>query len=251
LGALLLYPYQGDPAKGEHPLNLYLHLDAGEGVEDSERVKDALLARGLERAVHIKQEAGQPAARVYACFFKHQEDQVAYFVARGFVQDESMVILERDTAAPLPSVGVPPGFTLRVWEMESDREKDAFINTHRQVFPRHPYSRRRLEELAASPSWRNYTTLHQQAIVGNIMVFSRQIGEERIGIIEDLFVLGDWRQQGVGRALLHAALAYFQVLEVPRVQLEMWSTNQPAYRLYQAFGFRVVDQTELAVGRVV
>jgi GNAT superfamily N-acetyltransferase len=251
LGRLLIYPYPGDPAKGEHPLNLYLNLLLEEGIGEGDRIKDALLERALQRAVEIKEEAGQPTARVYACFFKHQQDEVAYFVSRGFVQDESMYILEWRTGTPLPPVDFPTDVAIRSWDLETDAEKERFIETHRLVFPRHPYSIPQLEQLASQPSWCNYTAWYQGAIAGNIMVFTRQDASECIGVIEDLFVLENYRRKGIGRALLQTTLVYLQSVDLPRVQLEMWSTNQPAFKRYQSLGFKVVVQTELAVGRFV
>lgn len=135
--------------------------------------------------------------------------------------------------------------------MESDAEKVRFIKTHRRIFPRHPYSIQQLRELASRSGWRNYTAWQQGAIAGNIMVFTQQASGEFQGVIEDLFVLDDYRRKGIGKALLHAALMYLLKLNTHRVQLEMWSTNQPAFQLYRAFGFRVADQTELAVGKLV
>ncbi|NIV35140.1 MAG: hypothetical protein GWN58_38515, partial [Anaerolineae bacterium] len=68
LGSALLYPFFDQVIEREHPLNLYLHLEAEGSVEASEPIKDLLLERALRRAAEIKQEAEQPKARVYACF---------------------------------------------------------------------------------------------------------------------------------------------------------------------------------------
>ena len=75
--------------------------------------------------------------------------------------------------------------------------------------------------------------------------------DKTIGYIEDLFVLKKWRQRGIGKYLLNTALTYFQELGIQRVQLELWSANKNAFRLYHAFGFSVIDETEVAVGKYV
>ena len=162
-----------------------------------------------------------------------------------------MYILERRTGTPLPTVDAPPGITIRPWYLETDSEKERFIETHRLVFPRHPYSIPKLEQLASQPGWCNFTAWHQDAVAGNIMVFTRQDASERIGVIEDLFVLENYRRKGIGRVLLQAALVYLLSVDLQTIRLEMWSTNQLAFKLYQSYGFKVVAQTELAVGRFV
>ena len=82
LGSLLIYPFFDQVIEREHPLNLYLHLEAEGRAEASVPIKDLLLKHALRRATEIKDEAGQAKARVYACFLKHQQDETAYFLRR-------------------------------------------------------------------------------------------------------------------------------------------------------------------------
>ena len=246
LGSLLIYPFFDQVIERELPLNLYLHLDA-----ESEAAKDALLERALRRATEIKQEEGQAKARVYACFFEHQQDEIAYFLRRGFMHDEGMLILERRESVDLPQVEAPQEVTIQPWKMKTEREQRQFIEAHRKVFPRHPYTVKRLQELMALPGWSNFTASHGSEIAGNIMVYKKDADGDAVGCIEDLFVPRPWRKRGIARVLLHVALGYFQNQGIHRVQLEMWSANEPAFHLYRAFGFSAIEETEIAVGRYV
>jgi GNAT superfamily N-acetyltransferase len=250
LGSLLIYPFFAYDTEPEHPHNLYLHLRAEQGRELRESTKDVLLENALRRAAEIKNEAEQTKTRVYACFFRHQREEIAYFLQWGFTHDEGMYILERHQGAALPQVEAPPGVTIQSWPMESEAEQLQFIETHRRVFPRNPYSTARLQELKLRPGWNNFTAFSPTEIAGNTMVFLKG-ADNAIGFIEDLFVQKKWRRRGLGRYLLHTALSYFESIGIHRVQLEMWSANKPALKLYQAFGFTVIDETEVAVGRYV
>jgi GNAT superfamily N-acetyltransferase len=250
VGSLLIYPFYDYDIEPEHPHNLYFHLHAEGGKDLSEAVKDALLEHGLRRSAEIKSEAEQTKTRVYACFLKHQQEEIAYFLKRGFMHDEGMLILERVGSAPLSRAGAPEEVTIQAWKMETDAEQRQFIESHQRVFPRHAYSFKRLRELKSSPGWANYTAYSGSEIAGNIMLFIKR-DSENIGYIEDLFVQKRWRRRGIGRCLLHTALTHFESIGIYRVQLELWSANKTALHLYQAFGFSSIDETEIAVGRYV
>jgi GNAT superfamily N-acetyltransferase len=251
IGSLFIYPFFAYDTEPEHPHNLYLHMQAERGSDLAEPVKDALLATALRRAREIKNETGQEKTRVYACFLKHQRQEITYFLRRGFAHDEGMLILARDESSPWPPVAPPEDIAIQPWRMDTDVELRQFIATHRRIFPRHPYSPARLRQLMSLPAWNNFTAWSKAKIAGNIMVFARREDDETIGTVEDLFVQRQWRRRGIAKHLLHTALVYFQDIGIHRVQLEMWSANKPALQLYGAFGFSPIDETEIAVGRYV
>jgi GNAT superfamily N-acetyltransferase len=251
LGSAHLYPFLDADIEPEHPHNVYLHLQAEGEPDDPEAIKDLLLEHALRRAEEMKREAGQPKTRIYACFFKHQQEEMAYFLRRGFVHDEGMLVLERQEPADLPQVGAPAGITIQSWRIETDVDQRRFIETHRTIFPRHPYTARRLRELMSWPGWHDFAAWSGTDLAGNIMVFTNRDNEGTTGFIEDLFVQKPWRQQGIGGALLSVALQHFQNAGVGCVQLELWSANKAAWHLYRAFGFSAVAETEVAVGRYV
>jgi ribosomal protein S18 acetylase RimI-like enzyme len=252
LGAAYLYPFYEADLEPEHPHNVYLHLQPECKADAREAVKDALLGRALERAGEIRREAQQPKTRVYACFFKHKREEIAYFLQRGFAHDEGMLILAWHGPAELPPVELPDGVTIERWRMEADSHRVRFIDAHRQVFPRHPYTMTTLQQTMSRPGWDNFTAWSDAEIAGNIMVYiMHDEAGSPVGCIEDLFVQRQWRRRGVARALLSAALRRFQDQEIYHVQLEMWSANQSAFHLYRAFGFTPVGETEIALGRYV
>jgi ribosomal protein S18 acetylase RimI-like enzyme len=251
LGSLFIYPFFDEDIEPEHPHNLYLHMQAEQGKDLSEPVKDLLLENALRRATEIKSEAGQTKTRIYACFLKHQREELTYFLQRGFKHDEGMYILDRHGSIELPRVEMPKGVTIQPWKMETVTEQYQFIETHRKIFPRHPYSVERLKELMAMPAWNNFTARSNAEIAGNIMVFIKSENNNPIGTIEDLFVQKQWRKRGIAKYLLYTALMYFEDIDIQHVQLELWSANKPAFHLYRLFGFSPISETEIAVGRYV
>jgi len=51
-------------------------------------------------------------------------------------------------------------------------------------------------------------------------------------------VLAAWRRQGIGRLLLDTCLGLARDAGIEKVELEVYSDNVAAVRLYEAFGFR-------------
>lgn len=62
-------------------------------------------------------------------------------------------------------------------------------------------------------------------------------------------VLPDYRKQGIGKALLDAALKKTFEQNIVRVELAVFSDNLNAVRLYEKFGFRI--EGELQVDAVI
>jgi len=249
LGSVRIYPFFDEAVEPDHPHNLYLHFHPEGDKYLSDPIKD-LLEHALQRSVEIKAEERQPKTRVYGCFLKHQRKEIDYFLERGFLHDEGMLILERIESAALTAGKLPAGFTIQTWRIDNEEEQRQFLMAHRQVFARHAYNAQRLGELKAKPGWENFTAFCESEIIGNIMVFLKP-EDEGIGYMEDLFVIKRWRRNGIGRCLLSTALGHFYNQGIHRVQLEFWSANKPVLALYQTYGFSSIDETEIAVGRYV
>ena len=61
-----------------------------------------------------------------------------------------------------------------------------------------------------------------------------------VDVIDDLFVGGNFRNKGVGSALLTVLLERSRSLELGAVHVEVGSTNHAAKALYEAFGLKPV-----------
>jgi ribosomal protein S18 acetylase RimI-like enzyme len=64
------------------------------------------------------------------------------------------------------------------------------------------------------------------------------VGMRRLEIVNDLFVMADWRRSGVARRLLAAAIAYARDVGAAKVALSTAPTNAAAIALYLSVGFR-------------
>ena len=71
------------------------------------------------------------------------------------------------------------------------------------------------------------------AVVGQVGVDLAPYGVAQLG----MFVTADRRRQGVGSALVHAAVGTARLMGAHKVSLQVWPHNQGARRLYRRHGF--------------
>ncbi len=67
------------------------------------------------------------------------------------------------------------------------------------------------------------------------------------GSLEELYVVPDWRNQGVGGALLAAAIAHARELRWPALELEVVRGHERAAALYLRAGFRPNNRTRYSL----
>lgn len=67
-----------------------------------------------------------------------------------------------------------------------------------------------------------------------------------------LYVSGERQGQGIGKAMMKAALAHNRFVRARRIYLDVWDANERAIRLYTRYGFRPAGRRNFVVdGRVV
>ncbi len=74
---------------------------------------------------------------------------------------------------------------------------------------------------------------------------------ETTGAIQNVGVTPGHRSQGLGRALVAAALNGFQLAGIQRVSLEVTAANDAAISLYRSMGFRTIRTLYRAVSDLV
>lgn len=91
--------------------------------------------------------------------------------------------------------------------------------------------------LQQEKDWPNFVAMAEGAVVGwcNIVSFEKPVfahaGSLGIGVIKD------YRECGIGPALMEAALQKAKEIGLTRVELEVREENHAAIRLYEKFGF--------------
>ena len=68
-----------------------------------------------------------------------------------------------------------------------------------------------------------------------------------VSSLEELYVAPDWRQRGVGTALLSAVFERIEAEGMVAIELEVDAGHRRAETLYQRFGFRRLDRSRWLV----
>jgi RimJ/RimL family protein N-acetyltransferase len=77
------------------------------------------------------------------------------------------------------------------------------------------------------------------AEVGGVTIGQLVIDLAGYGVAElGMLVAAEWRQRGVGSALLGAGIAWAREQGAHKVALQVWPHNQAAITLYEKFGFQ-------------
>ena len=150
----------------------------------------------------------------------------------------------RDTGVPA-APALPAGYSLR--PLAGEAECSAYVDLHRAVF----------ESKNMTVEWRARTLRHAgyrpdldlvvAAPDGRLAAFCVgwfQPGDARSapsGQIEPMGVHEDFRKLGLGRAILSEAVRRLASLGAAHVDVETDSYRNAAFELYEAIGFRVIQ----------
>ncbi len=214
-------------------------------------VSDVLLAWAAARA-RENLPLAPPDARVALTtgVASVNEEAIAALERNGWSRDRVNWEMEIDlTAAELPAPNWPEGITLRTADLAADApavhaaESDAFSD-HYGYLPQ-PYDgwlHFRTRVMRAEPDlW--FLAMDGDEIAGLALCSSERPGESEHGWVSSLGVRRQWRQRGLGLAILRHAFREIAARGKPRAGLGVDSQSLTgATRLYEKAGMRLVRQ---------
>ena len=253
LGYVAVYPHYVSQRLGARLLWTELRVEPE--LPEAGQLKDVLLERAIARAGEIRDASGERVG-LSATYFAEAQASIEYLLAHGFAHYESVFLMRRDLAQPIPDLPHPEGVQVRRWRMETEPEQRAYVEACNQAFPDTRQSLEGLQHFMRSPMWSVGTTIAAFAgeqVAGNVMVYydpAQPPGAERFGATEWVFVLPQWRRRGIARYLLQEGLAYLREHRLDYAELQVFSDNRQALGLYEAVGYRLYRET-LSLGLVL
>jgi mycothiol synthase len=213
----------------------------------------ALLTRQWARAKYIaavlsRRSGAETTIRLRARAMDTQAGALALFAASSLLPARVFLQMRRELAARLPVAEAPPNVVIRRWsERRGDQAIWAAMNKafaehwgHQdqtyEEFSRH-IDNGRIQPENSLIAWSG------EAVAGGCLNELGPAAEERLGPglgwVHIVFVLKPWRGQGLGRALLRAALLRARELGHTSVSLNVDAENATgAVGLYTGLGFQ-------------
>jgi mycothiol synthase len=193
--------------------------------------------------------AGRPMWFVH--LFASQLSRIGDLEAAGFAcqadvgpDSWSKVLMQRSAHVPLAASPLPPGFTIR--PLAGEPEVEAYVGLHQAVFESKNMTAGWRAETLRRPEYRADLDLVAEAPDGRLAAFCIAWldpgAEPPAGQIEPLGVHRDWRQLGLGQAILSEALRRLQRSGAQNVYVETDRERNAALALYEAAGFRVIQE---------
>jgi mycothiol synthase len=152
--------------------------------------------------------------------------------------------MQRPLQIPPAEGASPPGFRIR--PLSGDDEVEAYVELHQSVFESKNMTVEWRARTLSRPEYRAGLDLVAVAPGGRLAAFcvcwlDRDAEEEPVGQIEPLGVHPDFRQVGLGRAILSEALRRLYSCGASKAYVETDKHRGAALELYQAAGFQPVQ----------
>ncbi len=212
----------------------------------------ALLNRQWARAKYIaaflsRRSGAETTIRLRARAMEAQADARALFIAGSLQPVREFLEMRRELAARLPVAEPPPNVAVRLW---SERRGDEAIwSAMNKAFSEHwGHQEQTYEDFARQIDLRRIQPENSMiawsggAVAGGCLSEFGATAAERLGHglgwVHLVFVLKPWRGQGLGRALLRAALLRAREAGHTSVSLNVDADNATgALSLYTGLGF--------------
>ena len=201
-------------------------------------VEEALIKRSIDRA----SELGADVLHI-------QVDQSSYLhqvlQSSGF-KCARVYLSMRWNLQPFPSPQAPPGFSFRKYGMPGDA--GVLANIQNSAFRGSwGFAPNTAEEISyrvgmsiTSPDCIIFLC-NGHKVTGYSWTLVLKTKSTSVGVISMIGIDPKFRDQRLGRPLLHAGLEHLVSLGVEYVELEVDESNTPAIRLYHSVGFREIQ----------
>ena len=210
-----------------------------------------ILAWADERARQaLDTPSGRPCWFVMA--FADRPGRLCDLEAAGFASQAdvgadawSKVLLGRPAQQPLADAALPAGFAIR--PLAGEGEVDAYVQVQRAVFGSANMTLAWRARTLRRPEYRPELDLVAVAPDGRLAAFcvgwlSQELDGQPAGQVEPLGVHADFRQLGLGRAILSELVRRMALNGAQAVYVETDRQRNAALELYQAAGFRVLRE---------
>lgn len=242
LGFTAIYPVPVYSREKEEPHKIWFDIIVDVKKEDINIVRDKLIQVVEKRALEIKKTLPEKKTLLAVCKNNSEKEPIKYFKAKGFKLTKTMAQmgLEIKTGINNGREISFPEMKIKYWIPGTEADFNKYLEAKNKSYQKQmtlESFRWFLPEL--EPGIIISAITNDGNIAGSIVVM---INDENTAIIEDVFVIPDWRQKGLGSFLLQKGLKYLAEKGSKWVELEVDYASKPAYSLYKKLGFKLIGK---------
>jgi ribosomal protein S18 acetylase RimI-like enzyme len=223
--------------RSESKHKIFVNLKTVPGREKDFGLLDSVYRLLLERAHELKGTLPREYGTILCTGnYAAEESSHMFFEEHlGYLPQNRLYTLHRDLKEPVPAAALEEGLESVFVPMDSQEEREAYLELEAEIWPDTPLGMERLLEYQEHPLWTSIVVRDAGgAVAGSLMVWQ----EEQNGIIEDVFVREPWRRRGIAKVLLVSAMQYLKEHGLDQVQLIAMAANESALSLYESVGFQ-------------
>ncbi len=228
----------------KEPHHIWTIVVADPGASGAGQARTLLLDRVIERASAIKATFTPRRVKLAADMMASQRPDIQHLLENGLERYEGMYVMNRMATDPGPDVSIPQEITVRLWKMATEEEQKAYIRAYNSCFFELPKTLEALRFSLNSPVWAAGTAVAafgpQGQLVGSVVAYPNE--EAGWGIVDDVFVLPEWRRRGIAKRLVGEGIRYLRERGVEEVRLDVVQSNEPAISLYRSMGYETISE---------
>jgi ribosomal protein S18 acetylase RimI-like enzyme len=231
--------------------DIWTILLASPDCHEAETVRELMLGRVRQRLEELKAKYKAPQVRLASDMMVSQKAEIDFLLGKGFEPFEEMFVMDRDLAQEIPSIAIPADVNLHQSKLETEEEQVRYLKVFNACFPENPKDLEGLRFLLNSNNWEKgrafmaYSPSYK--LIGSILVYLIEDG--KLGLVDDVMVLAAWRGRDIAKCLIGEGLGYLRTLDLSEARLEVKASNAPAVAVYQAMGYRKINE-EVLLGKM-
>ncbi len=250
-GYAAIYPVLAENGSG-YPNVLWAEMKVDPDFQSKGQLRDLLYDKMMVRAAEIRNGAPVKDTKICFCYFTTETESIDYLLSKEFKACDGIYSMVRDLGEPINDTAVPEGLEIIEWRMETREEKDRYIDAYNTVFPEKPWNVEGLEYFMKSDMWIDGTTITAfsgTGIAGSIMLYwspdRKTEHGKRQAFTENIFVMPQWRNKGLGSCLIGKGLSYLVKHGAGTALLEVRTNNIKALDIYIRMGYRIAKEQKV------
>lgn len=207
------------------------------GLDICKRLKERLLEVLIDKGQSIAKRYPDKKVQLINYFSCEEHEDMDIYFSQGFFAARSHYIMKRYlNETIIDDTECPNGIEIYKWCLNTRKEQMRYLEAQAGGFDGLAWSRSLLKWYARIPEFEVFAAFAGNEAVGSAMTWEISTDSSAT---ENIFVLPQWRDKGVGRTLTTTLLKYLRDNGKKVASLSVFGDNQPALKLYESLGYRV------------